>query len=470
MQQESNNEAGSLDAASVEEKAAATESVQEPMVTSFKELDLHPQLSKAIKAMGFDAPTPIQAQTLPFTLKGADIIGQAQTGTGKTAAFLISAIQHMLTNTYEEERFNGEPRLLVLAPTRELVMQIAADAENLCKFTGFNILTLIGGVDYDKQRDVLHNELVDILVATPGRLIDFLRSRDVDLREVEVLVLDEADRMLEMGFADALDAIIGAAPRQRQTLLFSATFPNQISDMAASIMQNPVKVEVESTHETTTIEQVFYKVEGDDARMAAVELLLLKHAPESAVIFCSTKKYTQDLADYLYNLGFSAVALHGDLEQKDRDVTLVRFANKSAQVLVATDVAARGLDIESLDMVINFHLSRESDVHVHRIGRTGRAGAQGKAFSLYSAKEKYKLSEIEKQLGQELVFGDLPQEDEVMPHPLVPEMVTLQISGGKKQKVRFISKVGLIFKFILSEIISIYIFFSPFLRKGSFYL
>ena len=395
----------------------------------FATLGLRQELVDNLKTLEYTSMTPIQAKALPHIIQGKDVIGQGKTGSGKTAAFGLGLLEKL-----NVKRFRVQS--LVLCPTRELADQVAKEIRRLARgIHNIKVLTLCGGMPFGPQIGSLEHG-AHIIVGTPGRVEEHIRKRNLDLSNLNMLVLDEADRMLEMGFADALDAITGAAPRQRQTLLFSATFPNQISDMAASIMKNPVKVEVESTHETTTIEQVFYKVEGDDARMAVVELLLLKHAPESAVIFCSTKKYTQDLADYLYNIGFSAVALHGDLEQKDRDVTLVRFANKSAQVLVATDVAARGLDIESLDMVINFHLSRESDVHVHRIGRTGRAGAQGKAFSLYSAKEKYKLSEIEKQLGQELVFGDLPQEDEVMPHPLVPEMVTLQISGGKKQKVR----------------------------------
>ncbi|HCK92682.1 MAG TPA: ATP-dependent RNA helicase RhlB, partial [Gammaproteobacteria bacterium] len=373
MQQESNNEAGSLDAASVEEKAAATESVQEPMVTSFKELDLHPQLSKAIKAMGFDAPTPIQAQTLPFTLKGADIIGQAQTGTGKTAAFLISAIQHMLTNTYEEERFNGEPRLLVLAPTRELVMQIAADAENLCKFTGFNILTLIGGVDYDKQRDVLHNELVDILVATPGRLIDFLRSRDVDLREVEVLVLDEADRMLDMGFISDVRRIVHATPHKpfRQTLFFSATFTEDTNRLAQSWTLYPHEVRIESEQLTAdTVEHITYLV-TDEEKLKLLYNLLVREDWRKVIVFTNRRDETRALFEKLEELGLPAAMMSGEIDQRKRIKTIEKFKNGEIQVLVATDVAGRGLHVDDVSQVVNYALPETPDDYVHRIGRTG---------------------------------------------------------------------------------------------------
>lgn len=395
----------------------------------FATLGLRQELVENLKTLEYTSMTPIQAKALPHIIQGKDVIGQGKTGSGKTAAFGLGLLEKLNVKQFRVQS-------LVLCPTRELADQVAKEIRRLARgIHNIKVLTLCGGMPFGPQVGSLEHG-AHIIVGTPGRVEDHIRKRHLDLSNLNMLVLDEADRMLEMGFSEALDAIVGAAPKDRQTLLFSATFPDQISDMSASIMRNPVKVEVESTHETSTIEQLFYQVEGDDARMEAVELLLLKHAPESAVIFCSTKIDTVDLADFLHNQGFSALALNGDLEQKDRDKTLVRFANKSTQVLVATDVAARGLDVESLDMVINFHLSRDPEVHVHRIGRTGRAGAKGKAFSFYSASEKYKLSEISRQLGQKLSFGDLPSEDEIMPRPLVPVMVTLQISGGKRQKVR----------------------------------
>ena len=412
MQQESNNEAGSLDAASVEEKAAATESVQEPMVTSFKELDLHPQLSKAIKAMGFDAPTPIQAQTLPFTLKGADIIGQAQTGTGKTAAFLISAIQHMLMNTYEEERFNGEPRLLVLAPTRELVMQIAADAENLCKFTGFNVLTLIGGVDYEKQRDVLHNELVDILVATPGRLIDFLRSRDVDLREVEVLVLDEADRMLDMGFISDVRRIVHATPHKpfRQTLFFSATFTEDTNRLAQSWTLYPHEVRIESEQMTAdTVEQITYLV-TDEEKLKLLYNLLVREDWRKVIVFTNRRDETRALYEKLEDLGLPAAMMSGEIDQRKRIKTIERFKNGEIQVLVATDVAGRGLHVDDVSQVVNYALPETPDDYVHRIGRTGRAGQIGTSVNFATEEEAFSIPDIEAHLGMKFRC-EYPSED-----------------------------------------------------------
>jgi ATP-independent RNA helicase DbpA len=249
-------------------------------------------------------------------------------------------------------------------------------------------------------------------------------------------VLDEGDRMLDMGFQTALDAIIKYIPIKRQTMLFSATFPDQIQSLAKRIMKHPLTVQVDSTHDSTSIQQHLYKVKDNKQRITAVRLLLLHYRPESAVVFCNTKRETQDLADELYNHGFSTLALHGDLEQRDRDQTLVRFSNKSISVLVATDVAARGLDIDSLDTVINYHIAHDTEIHIHRIGRTGRAGSKGIACTLYNEKESYKITKLEEYLNQTINIEPLPPLNLLENPTYKPPMVTLQIDGGKKQKLR----------------------------------
>ncbi len=379
---------------------------------SFSDYNLHPSLQKAIDQLGFNNPTPIQAQTLPYTLKGADIIGQAQTGTGKTAAFLISAIQHMLTNEYDEEHFNGEPRLLVLAPTRELVMQIADDAVNLCKFTDFNILTLIGGVDYEKQRSQLQNQLIDILVATPGRLIDFLRSRDVDLREVEVLVLDEADRMLDMGFISDVRRIVHATPHKpfRQTLFFSATFTDETNRLAQSWTLYPHEVRIESEQLTAdTVEQITYLV-TEEEKLTLLYNLLVKEDWRKVIVFTNRRDETKALFEKLEDLGLPTAMMSGEIDQRKRIKTIERFKKGEIQVLVATDVAGRGLHVDDVSQVVNYALPETPDDYVHRIGRTGRAGQIGTSVNFATEGEAFSIPEIESHLGMKFRC-EYPSED-----------------------------------------------------------
>jgi ATP-independent RNA helicase DbpA len=275
-----------------------------------------------------------------------------------------------------------------------------------------------------------------VIVGTPGRVEEHLRKGTLKLEQLNMLVLDEADRMLDMGFQASLDTIIEYTPAGRQTLLFSATYPEQIQSIAKRIMIEPVVVQVAATHDSGSIKQYFYRVDDNDQRITALRLLLLKHRPDSALVFCNTRRETQEVADELHACGFSVLALHGDLEQKIRDQTLVRFANKSASILVATDVAARGLDIDSLDAVINYHMARELEVHVHRIGRTGRAGSKGMACTLYHEKERFKFEALADYLGQALDTIPLPPASLLDKPTYYPPMVTLQIDGGKKQKVR----------------------------------
>ncbi|HVK99712.1 MAG TPA: ATP-dependent RNA helicase DbpA [Dongiaceae bacterium] len=397
--------------------------------TDFAALGLPAELLANLASLGYAEMTPIQAQSLPPILAGQDVIAQGKTGSGKTAAFGLG-----LLTKVDVKRFCIQA--LVLCPTRELADQVAKEIRKLARTThNLKVLTLCGGMPFGPQLGSLEHG-AHIVVGTPGRIEEHLRKGSLTLDNLSVLVLDEADRMLEMGFQPALDAIIDKAPKQRQTLLFSATFPAEIQRVAKRIMQQPVMVKVESTHDSTSMKQHFYKVEDDAARLPALRLLLLQFAPESAVVFCNTKKETQEIADALQQYGFSVLALHGDLEQKERDETLVRFANKSACILVATDVAARGLDIDSIEMVINYQLAHDSDVHVHRIGRSGRAGSKGFACSLFTDKDHYKVALIQDYLGQIIVGEQLPPRSVLNQEPVQPVMATLQIDSGKKQKIR----------------------------------
>lgn len=373
--------------------------------------------------------TPIQAQSLPFIIDGKDVIGQGKTGSGKTAAFGLGVLNSLNVKLFRVQS-------LILCPTRELADQVAKEVRKLGRtIHNIKVLTLCGGVPLGPQVGSLEHG-AHIIVGTPGRIEDHLRKGTLNLEHVKTLVLDEADRMLDMGFQSALDAIVEQVPKQRQTLLFSATFPDQIQKIAQRIMKQPVMAKVEETHDSSSIKQYFYTVESTGHRFTALQLLLLYHSPTSTVVFCNTKRETQEVADQLIDSGFSTLALHGDLEQKDRDKTLVRFANRSVSVLVATDVAARGLDIDSLDAVINYHIARDPEIHIHRIGRTGRAGSKGIACSLFAEKERYKVSQLEKYINLTIEPEPLPSTTLLGQYTYKPPMETLQIDGGKKQKLR----------------------------------
>ena len=396
---------------------------------AFSSLNLKADLIKNLESMEYHEMTPIQQQSLPSVLAGKDVIAQGKTGSGKTAAFSLGILNQLNVKKFAIQS-------LVICPTRELADQVAKEIRKLARtIHNIKVLTLCGGMPFGPQIGSLEHG-AHIIVGTPGRIEEHVRKQTLLLDQVEILVLDEADRMLDMGFQDSLDAILEDCPKDRQNLLFSATFPDKIQEIASRIMQDPLLVQVESQEEHSSITQHFFKIDSNEDRLYAVRLLLMKYEPESAVLFCNTKRETQELANELANYGFSTVALHGDLEQRDRDQTIVRFANKSASVLVATDVAARGLDIENLDAVINVQLARDSEVHVHRIGRTGRAGNQGLAFSLFTDKESFKKSQIEEYLGQSFEDKSLPSENVLDKPVYYSEMVTLQIDGGKKQKVR----------------------------------
>jgi ATP-independent RNA helicase DbpA len=400
--------------------------------TDFSSLDLHKDLLTNLDSIGYKNMTAIQSQSLPHILTGKDVIGQGKTGSGKTAAFGLGLLNRLNAKFF---RVQG----LVLCPTRELADQVAQEIRRLARtIHNIKVLTLCGGMPFGPQLGSLEHG-AHIIVGTPGRIEEHVRRGSLVLKNLQMLVLDEADRMLDMGFQEELDAIIAQTPERRQTLMFSATFPQQIKAVAERIMKNALLVQVETTHAGHVIEQHFYQVQEDaeqQQRKLALRLLLQHYQPASTVVFCNTKRDAQTVADELVEQGFSALAIHGDLEQRDRDQALVRFANGSVAILVATDVAARGLDIESLDAVINFHIARESEVHVHRIGRTGRAGCQGLACSLYSDKEEFKVQSLARFLGQDLKGEPLPAEDVLNRAAVTPKMVTLQIDGGKRQKLR----------------------------------
>ena len=397
--------------------------------TAFSSLNLHADLQKNLTSLGYTAMTTIQAQSLPDILAGKDVIAQGKTGSGKTAAFSLGILEKL-----NVKRFRIQS--LVLCPTRELADQVAKEIRRLARaIHNIKVLTLCGGTAFGPQIGSLEHG-AHIIVGTPGRVEEHVRKGTLILDDVSTLVLDEADRMLEMGFTLSLDAIIEQIPQKRQTLLFSATYPQQIKSIAQRIMQDPVMVQVMDSHDDSSISQHFYQVEDNEQRLQALRLLLLAHNPASSVVFCNTKKEVQEVADSLHNDGFSVLALHGDLEQRDRDKALIRFANKSAAIMVATDVAARGLDIEALDAVFNYHIARDSEVHVHRIGRTGRAGSKGTAYSLYSEKESYKVALLEDYLERTITSEILPDIAVLNNKPALPLMTTLLIDGGKKQKLR----------------------------------
>lgn len=373
--------------------------------------------------------TPIQAKSLPEILAGKDLIAQAKTGSGKTAAFGLGVLQNL-----NVKRFRVQA--MVLCPTRELADQVAKEVRKLARgIHNIKVLTLCGGLPMGPQIGSLEHG-AHIIVGTPGRILDHLDKGRIDLSELNTLVLDEADKMLEMGFQEAINAIVEDAPSDRQSLLFSATFPEQINWIAGRLLNNPETVKVEATNNNDNIAQHFYKVDDREQRIEAIQLLLMKHKPESSVVFCNTKQATVDVSDALTGFGFSVCMLNGDLEQKQRDQILVRFANKSSSILVATDVAARGLDIDKLDAVINFELAHDPDTHVHRVGRTGRAGETGLAFSLFSDKDAHKLVDIEDYQKIEIEESQLPEREVLEQDVYTPTMATLRIDGGKKQKVR----------------------------------
>ena len=374
------------------------------MSSGFETLNLHPQLQQAIDAFGFSEMTPIQQKVLKYTLAGHDAIGRAQTGTGKTAAFLISIINDLLNNPVSEPRFRGEPRALILAPTRELAIQIESDAKELVKFTNLNVMTLVGGVDFDKQRKQLNQNFIDIIVATPGRLIDFTEQKEIWLDQIEFLVIDEADRLLDMGFIPSVKRIVRFSPRkeQRQTLMFSATFSYDVLNLAQQWLHEPVTVEIEPDKKTNAdVEQRVYMVEKKD-KYKLLRQVLADEPIEKVMIFANRRDQVRKLYDHLKADGYKVVMLSGEIAQDKRLKMLDQFKNGQHNIMIATDVAGRGIHVDGVSHVINFTLPEQSDDYVHRIGRTGRAGTQGVSISFLSEDDAFNLPTIEKAIGQKL--------------------------------------------------------------------
>lgn len=395
---------------------------------SFKDLDLSAPMQANLAQLGFSQPTDIQQQALPHCLAGRDVIAMAQTGSGKTAAFGIGLIEHLKPRQFAVQG-------LILCPTRELADQVAKALRELARAQdNVKVLTLCGGVPIGPQIGSLAHG-AHIIVGTPGRVADHLRKGTLELQRLTTLVLDEADRMLDMGFQDTMEEILGYAPRQRQTLLFSATWPEAIRKLSAGFQRNPVDVRAQNQSVNSDIHELFYEISPQE-RTNAIVSLLSEHQPASCLVFCSMKQQCDELAEVLGNQGFSALALHGDLEQRERDSVLVRFANQSCQVLVATDVAARGLDIKALPLVINAEPARDPEVHTHRVGRTGRAGESGLAVTLCSAAQGHKINRLESARGSAVVWGDSEALLSVAPAPLEPAMKTLCIGAGRKDKLR----------------------------------
>jgi len=396
-------------------------------MSSFSSLSLSKEMLNNLNDLKYKIMTPIQEKSIPLILDGKDILAQAKTGSGKTAAFGIG-----LLHSLNVKRFRVQS--IVLCPTRELADQVTGELRRIARFKhNIKLLTLTGGLPMYKQELSLKHQ-AHIVVGTPGRVLKLLQRGALNLDNVKIVVLDEADRMLDMGFLDQVKDILSFAPTQRQTLCFSATFPDEIKKLSKTVLKDPVEVTVEIQHNETVIKQLFYKIPSQK-KGSAVLALLSRHRPDSTIIFCNTKDACRRVMKELNRSGLHSLALHGDLEQKDRNEVLIRFANGSARVLVATDVAARGIDIDDLGAVINFDLPFKKEIYVHRIGRTGRAGREGLALSLMEPGENFRINQINDFCKSNFKPIDPDFEYSIDNPELEPEMITLSINGGRKNKI-----------------------------------
>ncbi len=407
-----------------------------PMNTDFASLSLSPDLLAVVSELGFDKLTPIQAESIPQLLSGKDLIGQSKTGSGKTAAFALPILQKLDMQT-------RALKALVLCPTRELSAQVAREMRKLGRrHRGLQVLVLAGGEPLRPQASALERG-AHLAVGTPGRILDHLRRNGLDLSQIETVVLDEADRMLDMGFQEDMEEILGALPTNRQTVFFSATFPRSIEAMSRAYQSEPLRVSIEDeAQDQPDIRQLYVNAEPEQKHLA-LRWVLAHHPHESALIFCNFKASVAELEKTLSKAGMSVSSLHGDLEQYDRDQVMAKFRNASTRILVATDVAARGIDVKDLDLVVNYDLPSQPEIYVHRIGRTGRAGKTGLSVSIATEREKTKLRAIEEVTGipierVSMSKGDAQPEVAVLSQVLAREakMDTIQISGGRKDKVR----------------------------------
>ncbi|WP_322049461.1 ATP-dependent RNA helicase DbpA [Paraburkholderia sp. J67] len=399
-----------------------------PTATPFSELALAPATLENLNRLGYVEMTPIQAASLPIALAGHDLIAQAKTGSGKTAAFSLALLAKLDVRRLDVQA-------MILCPTRELADQVATEIRRLARAEeNVKVLTLCGGTPMKPQTASLEHG-AHIIVGTPGRIMDHLERGILSLDALNTLVLDEADRMLDMGFHDDIAKVARQCPKERQTLLFSATYPEGIAKLSQQFLRNPKEVKLEERHDDSKIRQRFYEVE-ETSRLHAVGQLLNHYRPVSTIAFCNTKQQCRDLLDVLRAQGFHALALHGELDQRERDQVLIQFANRSCSVLVATDVAARGLDIAQLEAVINVDVTPDPEVYVHRIGRTGRADQDGWALSLATMNEMGRVGGIEQAIKREVEWHPLAELKPASNEPLLPPMETVQILGGKKEKIR----------------------------------
>ncbi|WP_457750079.1 ATP-dependent RNA helicase DbpA [Sulfurimonas sp.] len=391
---------------------------------NFATLPLSPAMLQTIDSLGYKNMTAVQEQSLPYILKGEDVIAQAKTGSGKTAAFGIGLLHHL-----DVKKFRVQS--LVLCPTRELADQVAKELRRLARFQhNIKILMLTGGESFGKQLGSLAHQ-AHVIVGTPGRVLKHLNKESLDLSNLNTLVFDEADRMLDMGFIEEIDAVLSFVPKQRQTLLFSATYDNEILEISKKLQNNALHVKTTAQEVENKIKQEFYKTNN---KVETLINIFAAYTPNNVIVFTNTKLEAKELAESLVQNKIDALAIHGDLEQYERNDVLVQFANKSCPVLVATDVAARGLDIKELSMVVNYDLPHTQETYTHRIGRTGRAGAEGIAVTLYNEYEAQKLEPYEEDDKHQ--FLETSALKKVQGFQMKPQYVTLVIEGGKKDKIR----------------------------------
>lgn len=398
------------------------------MTSDFSTISISSEQKENLLSLGYKTLTPVQQKSLPAILHGDDVIVQAKTGSGKTVAFGLGLLEAI------NPRFFGA-QSLVLCPTRELADQVAKEVRKLARcIPNIKLVVLTGGKPIRNQIDSLEHG-AHIIVGTPGRIKDHLDRNNLDIEQLTTLVLDEADRMLDMGFQEDIEHIISYAPEQRQTLLFSATYPDSIKHMCESVLHDPVTIKVDTKHKKNVITEHFFKV-ANKHREDSLLALFEHYKPDNAVVFCKTKIQCHEVAELLNENRIQALAIHGDLEQRDRDAVLTRFSNNSCAVLVATDVAARGLDIKALKAVINYELPHDAEDYVHRIGRTGRAGEEGLALSLYTDAESNRMKAVESYQNDSVEKVSI---DKLKRHPrysMIAPMVTLHIDTGKKNKIR----------------------------------
>ena len=396
-------------------------------VSDFKNLGLNPAIVENLTSLGYLEMTPIQAQGLPLILSGRDFIGQANTGSGKTAAFALGILAKL-------DLTKNVLQALVLVPTRELAEQVTIEIRRLARAMGnVKVLTLSGGTE-ERHNVKSLQQGAHIIVGTSGRVIKMLKDRTLKTFDIKTLVLDEADRLLEMGSIDEINFIAASIPATRQTMLFSATFPNGIKMLSASLQEEAVQVSIDSQHQNSTVEQLFFKVH--DEKTEALLTLLAYYQPESCLIFCNSREACSKLSGFLRTKSIASLQIHSDLEQKDRRLILIKFDNRTCRILVATDLASRGLDLKDVEAVINYDLPSDHELYVHRIGRTGRAGKNGLALNLYTQKERAMLQTIGDYLKTECVVLDLEQLKDVKSLGSRPMMSTLYISSGRKDNLR----------------------------------